>query len=119
MPVPDAAPLWAGRLGLAPSRWPATPFRLIVAPLAPHRRRYLHYQGPLTRGRGCVRRVEQGTITPGLWRLGRAELTLHLHQWTGRVALHMLTNDRIAATFYPDHPLKPRVSNARITLPRR
>lgn len=43
--------------------------------LPPHRRAYLRYEGPVSRGRGIVRRVDRGELrwlqtTPGQWRFG-------------------------------------------------
>jgi len=101
-PLDGPAPLWAARLPWPPARWPATPCRLLATPLPDHRRRYLRDQGPLTHGRGAVRRVDQGHARPRRWCQGRASLTLHLTRWHGRVELRHLTPDRLALSVYPD-----------------
>jgi hypothetical protein len=89
-PVGAAAPLWAGRIARPPRCWPGSTARLLVQPLAAHRRRYLDYQGPLSRDRGVVRRVDRGWVTALLWRESRAVLRLDLAGWRGRVELRAL-----------------------------
>jgi len=53
----DNSPLLTFRVSQRIDRGPAT-FR--AERIADHRRRYLHYEGPLTGGRGSVRRVASG-----------------------------------------------------------
>ena len=101
-----AAPLWAARLALPPHAWDR-PRRLILTRLPDHRRRYLTYQGPLTRGRGEVRRVEAGTVHPMLWTAERAVLRVALRHWDGRADLRRLTDERWALVLRPsgENPL--------------
>ena len=70
--------------------WPITK-RTRLTPLAPHRPAYLDYEGPVSGGRGHVRRVAGGTFTfetprPGMWEIvlsgaGEREVLL-LRTWT-------------------------------------
>jgi len=55
----DAKTLWAVRIGPPPGDWLELG-RLVLTPLPPHRRRYLTYEGPISRGRGDVRRLAGG-----------------------------------------------------------
>ncbi|NBC10946.1 MAG: hypothetical protein GVY24_04315 [Planctomycetes bacterium] len=86
--APDDAEhrLWAARLSLPPDRW-ADHRRLRLTPLPPHRMRYLTYEGPLTRGRGHVRRVDRGHARARLWTPRRIVLDVTLHRFRGRVTL--------------------------------
>lgn len=105
LPVGSDGSLWAARLPRSPRYWPAEPFALMITPLAAHRRRYLTYQGPLTRQRGIVRRIERGTVLPHRWHAGGGWLTLSLAGWCGQVVIDHRSPDRCRAVFYPDPPL--------------
>lgn len=76
------APPGAGRLitfgmGSPVDQWPTE--RVVGATrLADHRRAYLEYEGPLTRGRGQVERVEEGVFRTRLWLRGRFVADLHM-----------------------------------------
>ncbi len=60
--------LWALRGAIAPD---TVSRRIDLTEMAPHRRRYLTYQGPISpeggRHRGDVLRVDQATYLPRLW----------------------------------------------------
>ncbi|HEX8323745.1 MAG TPA: hypothetical protein VF595_07505 [Tepidisphaeraceae bacterium] len=43
------------------SEWPPADGGVAAIPLPPHRRTYLTFEGPVSGGRGDVRRVESGT----------------------------------------------------------
>jgi hypothetical protein len=116
-PADDSAPLWAARLPRLPQRWPDRAIRLLAVTLPDHRRRYLCYQGPLTGGRGTVRRVAAGEVRPIRWRQGRAALLLWLGNWQGRVELRRLTTSRCSVLFYPQSPRITRPRPAATELP--
>lgn len=63
--APDAR-LWTARVGPPPSIW-GDIRRFEVEVIAPHRRDYLHDQGPISGGRGRVRRVAEGVCVVRLW----------------------------------------------------
>ncbi len=50
--------------------------RVALNPLPAHRRRYLTYQGPLSDGRGTVRRVARGKLLCLDWHMGGGVLRL-------------------------------------------
>ncbi len=85
-PGDAGALLWAVRVGPHWDDWPAWGLVRMTA-LAPHRRRYLSWEGGLSGGRGRVRRVGRGTAEVLLWTPRRAELVLHTGHATLRVAL--------------------------------
>ena len=87
--------LWAFRCTLPATHWPGTG-PLGLERLAPHRRRYLHYQGWLsaqvgadgqTASRGWVRRVDEGWFETLLWSADHMLLRLHWRQTQGLVQL--------------------------------
>jgi hypothetical protein len=97
--------LWAARVA-HPSRAWASLGRFDLIPLPPHRRRYLDYEGPLTDGRGHVRRVDHGTILPLLWAQGRLILDVRLQHFCGRLELRAAGPDLWRA----HHPPQPKES---------
>jgi hypothetical protein len=97
-PGDPEALLWTARVWRPPRDWScAGAWGLEVA--APHRRRYLTYQGPLSRGRGSVRRVARGHFAPLLWGASRMELRLWLNGATGWVVLWRVAPDRWMAAW--------------------
>ena len=86
---PDS-PLWAARVGHPSWCWSVTG-HWSVHRLDDHRLAYLTYQGPVSGGRGSVKRVDAGHIQPIYWSAGRIVVSLHLRYCVGRVQL-----DRIA-----------------------
>jgi hypothetical protein len=78
--------LWAGRIPAPPRSWAAVG-TWPVHPLPPHRRRYLTYQGPLTGGRGVVRRCAAGLHRPLRWSATRRWLVVRFPGCRGRVLL--------------------------------
>jgi hypothetical protein len=75
-PLPEGR-LWAVRVPLPPSLWTAEG-SLDLELLPPHRREYLDYEGPLSGGRGSVRRIASGTFWPRLWTPQRMRLDVRL-----------------------------------------
>ncbi|MCC7408944.1 MAG: hypothetical protein IT442_12805 [Phycisphaeraceae bacterium] len=98
--VSGTAPLWAARSSLAPQAW-ATVGRWMMEALPPHRRRYLSYQGPLSRQRGRVVRVDEGWCLGRLWTPHRILLDVRLRRFTGLVELERLTSERWSARVLP------------------
>lgn len=83
--APDAR-LWTARVPAPPSQWPALGrFELDV--IAPHRRVYLEYQGPISGGRGRVRRVAHGLCIAHLWSRTRLVLGVQLSTLSMEVRL--------------------------------
>ncbi|MFN3167284.1 MAG: hypothetical protein ACE37H_09505 [Phycisphaeraceae bacterium] len=76
-PQSPEARLWAARVPAPPAHWPALG-RFDARVIAPHRRRYLGYQGPISDGRGRVRRVAAGTCVALLWTRSRILLNAQL-----------------------------------------
>ncbi len=76
-PTDAGGRLWAARVMQPPDRW-ARLGGLTLTPLPPHRPRYLAYTGPLTGGRGHIRRVDAGRHTPRRWARGLILTTLRL-----------------------------------------
>jgi hypothetical protein len=104
-PEDPLGPLWAGRVPYPPPVWP----RLAnwpVQQLGDHRRRYLHYQGPLSRGRGTVERRDSGTLLPIRWTPDESVLDIALGGCAGRLVLHKTAPDEAwwtaALTDQPD-----------------
>ncbi|MFI4861706.1 MAG: hypothetical protein ACIAXF_13630 [Phycisphaerales bacterium JB063] len=62
----DDPTLWAVRIAPPPHRWQGLR-TLELTPLPHHRRRYLTYEGPISAGRGRVRRVAQGDAELLAW----------------------------------------------------
>jgi len=78
--------LWAARLS-TPAAACADLRRLRLTPLPRHRLRYLTYQGPLSRGRGHVRRVDHGHALARLWTPRRIVLDVVMRGFRGRLTL--------------------------------
>lgn len=89
----DDRGLWAARVMLPSWRWgeQARAGRgMMLVALPAHRRRYLHYAGPLTRGRGWVRPVDRGYGIARQWTDRKIKLFIHLQHFTGEVFLTRL-----------------------------
>ncbi len=78
--------LWAARVTLPTAHWAAAT-RLVLRPLPHHRTRYLEYAGPLSGGRGRVRRVDWGLAVERIWTPRRLVLDLRTRQFHGRLTL--------------------------------
>ena len=74
------------RVNRPPGQW-SPGQRIRLEALAPHRARYLDYEGPLSEGRGAVRRVDRGSLRVRLWESKRAELWLQTDAFGGLVVL--------------------------------
>lgn len=83
--------LWAARILYPSNLWPALS-SWSVQKIAPHRRRYLTYEGPLdvpSQGRGSVQRIDQGWHLPLLWSESRLLLRINLSRCAGTVQIRM------------------------------
>ena len=89
----DSLRTW--RLRLAPD----TGRQIIAEPLADHRRHYLDYEGPLSGGRGEVRRWDHGDYEPIEMQTSRVEVRLAGTKLDGRAILEQ-TDDSTEWTFY-------------------
>lgn len=90
--VPDAA-VWAARVKWSSRSWGYLGSWLIN-PIAPHRRCYLTYQGPVTDNRGTVRRVDAGWFVPLLWTEHRLVVALAMQHFTGSLDIRRLFDGR-------------------------
>jgi len=59
-----------------------------------HRREYLTYEGPVSNGRGTVRRVDEGTVTIQAHSPDRVDFTLIGQRLRGKFTLHRVETDR-------------------------
>jgi hypothetical protein len=78
------SPLWTARVRPSSQHWHDLG-QLDLALLAPHRRAYLDYQGPISGGRGSVLRVDRGELVIHHWRPGRAVWEVHMQHFTGLI----------------------------------
>jgi len=76
--APDAR-LWTARVLAPPSQWTQLA-RFDLEVIAPHRRAYLTYEGPVSGDRGRVRRVAKGWCEVHQWSEGRIVMTLRLNE---------------------------------------
>jgi hypothetical protein len=74
-PGDPTARLWTARVRPHWRDWSALG-RFELTPLPPHRRRYLHWAGPLTQRRGWVYPVGRAEVEVDHWSSTRAALTL-------------------------------------------
>lgn len=93
---PDA-PLWTARVAHPSPRWISLG-ELELEPLAPHRRAYLTYEGPLTGGRGWVTRVDEGDAIPRAWTDDRIVLRLEMRGCRAFVEMRRESPERWRAT---------------------
>jgi hypothetical protein len=61
--------------------------------LAPHRPVYLEYEGPVSGGRGVVRRLDAGTFVVKQWSSDLVQLRLSGRQLVGEVTLKRLGSE--------------------------
>lgn len=94
---PDAPALWTARVG-PPSRHWAALGRFLLTPLPPHRRHYLTYQGPISGGRGTVRRIDLGHILPLRWTDTHLLLNVQFRHFHGLIDLRLLCPTHWQAT---------------------
>jgi len=90
---PGEERLWTARVASPGSQWAALG-RFTLDVLPPHRRDYLTYEGPVSGGRGTVRRVDAGTVRIVSWDEAGAVLDVAMQQFRGRVRLTVQTADR-------------------------
>ena len=85
--------LWTARVQHSSQEW-ARVRQWFIEPIGRHRRIYLEYEGPLSRGRGTVAQVDAGWFHAVLWTPRRAILDLHMRHFQGRVLLGRQCADR-------------------------
>lgn len=83
----DARTLWAARIDPPPGAWLAAR-QLKLTPLPHHRARYLAYEGPLSAGRGRVRRLAAGRAGVLNWTPEERRLRLPLAGRRVEIAIH-------------------------------
>lgn len=95
LPDPQAphARLWTARVAPPPGDWTKLP-RLELTVIAPHRRHYLAYQGPVSGGRGRVQRVLTGVCYAPLWTKERIVLSLDTTPGAGQWQIERLGPQR-------------------------
>ena len=84
--------LWTARVHLPWSHW-AKAGHFVALALPPHRRRYLQWSGPLSRGRGHVIHTARGQ--------------LQVHRWTDHRIVATLRAGAIALATPPQPPCRP------------
>ena len=85
--------LWTARVKLPPKAWPDAG-RLVMQEALPHRREYLAYQGPISEGRGEVRRVALGWAESRLWTVTRRVLRVDLVPIHAMILMRRIAPDR-------------------------
>jgi len=100
-PAVPEGPLWAGRVRPASHQW-ASLRGWYVQQIAAHRRRYLTYEGPLSGGRGTVRRVDEGTFAVRCWQPDRILIELALRHCRALVLLRRVRDRRWWAKVVPE-----------------
>lgn len=91
----QGASLRTWRLRLAPDAGS----QIVAEPLAAHRRHFLDYEGPISGGRGEVRRWDCGGYEPISEQSSRVEVRLSGTKLEGRAILEQ-TDDPAEWTFY-------------------
>jgi hypothetical protein len=89
---PEGA-LWTARVAYPSEIWAAMgqwPIKII----APHRRIYLTYEGPIAGDRGRVRRVDEGTFEPVTWCADHIVVDVSLKHFAGRVSMRPIAAAR-------------------------
>ena len=86
--------LWAVRAQVSSRSWRGI---WHLQPMEPHRRRYLTYEGLLTKGRGQVCQVDRGWFVPLLWTGNRRVIDLAMRHARGIVAIDRMASDRYRA----------------------
>jgi len=89
----ERAPLWTARVAPASDRW-AEIGRFELQRIAHHRLAYVTYEGPVSGGRGTVRRIDEGGFTAIEWTEDRIVLDLKMKGFQGRITLRRLSDDR-------------------------
>ena len=78
--------LWTARVEPSSHDW-AQRGTWLLKLVAPHRRHYLTYEGPISGGRGRVVRVDKGWFRPMLWTKRRIIIDLDLQNCQGCVEM--------------------------------
>lgn len=89
---PDSR-LWAARVRPDSGNWRGLEcFDLHL--IAPHRRVYLGYQGPIAGGRGYVTRADRGSAVIRMWSRDRIVWDLRMRGFAGTIDAKRLTQTR-------------------------
>ncbi len=78
--------LWTARSSIASTNWHDAN-RFDLEPIPPHRREYLDYQGPISKGRGSVVRVDSGSAVAWVWNDQSMIIQLAMKHCIGTVQL--------------------------------
>lgn len=87
-----AARLWTARVDHPSGAWRELE-TLGLTVIAPHRRSYLDYQGPIGGGRGHVRRVDRGEVVIHQWRAEKMLWDVRLQHFQGQVRADMISGE--------------------------
>lgn len=98
-PNPSAAGLTTFRIAPCSAEWEDRAV-FSMQQLPDHRMVYLSYEGPISRDRGRVRRVDQGTHLPRLWSDSRIITEVALRHWNGRVDLRRTDGSNWQASLF-------------------
>ncbi len=90
--------LWTARTATPSWRW-GDAGRWRLERIADHRRAFRTFEGLLTRGRGQVRRVDEGWFEPVYLASAEMVLDVWMRRFEGRVALTCLDGNRWRAKF--------------------
>lgn len=102
-PHQDDTPLWTGRVQADSREWTADR-TWTVEQIAPHRRRYLTYEGPIGANRGQVVRVDCGWFVPVVWCADRIVIALTMHHCQGRAEMCRMDREHWRAVLTGDSP---------------
>jgi hypothetical protein len=87
---PDG-PLWTARVTMPSREW-AKSDTWTIEVIAPHRREFLTYEGPISGNRGSVTRIDEGACVASEWSDNRIEVQVSLRHFSG--TLVMLPGER-------------------------
>lgn len=82
----DERGMWAARVRVGSAVWPRL-VRWDLELLPHHRLDYLTYEGPISRGRGWVRRVDEGWFVPMMWLDSKKVIRLQMGRCAGIVMI--------------------------------
>lgn len=85
--------LWAARCPWPTRQW-RTAGSWLVQVLPPHRRAYLRHQGPVSGGRGVVRRIDEGHALIQRWTASVCLVDVAMTHFAGRITLTRIDDGR-------------------------
>jgi hypothetical protein len=92
-----AARLWTARVAAPSTEW-AKLDSWTIEVIAPHRREYLTYEGPVSNNRGSVTRVDGGECVAREWSDRRIVVDLRMRGFRGTLAMEPETHTRWRVT---------------------